>query len=203
MREAIRYSRLAIGYWLLAIGSSSLHGCGSTGDITKSQHARVEQNVGPIRVTIEYNRPVARGRKLFGGIVPYGKEWNPGADQASTIRFSGDVDLNGRPVSKGNYSIWAIPGPERWTFILSNAAQVFHEPYPAGRDALRLSIEPVTGPHMETLGFYFPMVDGDSARLHLHWGETVVPIRLRARGVRPAETDSRLPDPSAAAERGQ
>lgn len=81
---------------------------------------------------------------------------------------------------KGTYSIWAIPGPEEWTFILSHAAKVFHEPYPAGKDALRISLRQETGPHMETLGFYFPMVDSDSALLYLHWGEAVVPIRLRA-----------------------
>jgi Protein of unknown function (DUF2911) len=156
-------------------------GCSTGRDIPKSQHARLEQRVGRVLVRIEYNRPVARGRNLFGGIVPYGKEWNPGADAASTIAFSGDVEVEGRAVPKGSYSIWAVPTPGEWTFILSRAADVYHEPYPAGQDALRLPIRPQPGPHMETLGFYFPMVDADSALLHLHWGQTVVPLRLRAR----------------------
>jgi hypothetical protein len=157
--------------------------CGSSGGgaIPKSQHARLEQQVGRVLVTIEYSRPVARGRRLFGGIVPYDKEWDPGADAASTIDFSGEVLLENQPVAKGTYSIWAIPSPEQWTFILSHAARVFHEPYPTGKDALRVALRPKTGPHMETLGFYFPMVDADSALLHLHWGETVVPVRVRAR----------------------
>ncbi len=149
--------------------------------IPKSQHARLEQQVGHVLVTIEYNRPVARGRRLFGGIVPYGVAWDPGADAASTIAFDGDVEVEGHPMPRGTYSIWAIPDPKKWTFILSHAADVFHEPYPAGRDALRLSVSPRIGAHVETLDFYFPMVDADSALLYLHWGETVVPIRLRAR----------------------
>ncbi len=153
----------------------------SVESIPKSQYARVEQRVGPVLVTIEYNRPVARGRGLFGGIVPYGEPWNPGADAASTIEFDGEVEMEGEIVPKGTYSIWAIPDSVRWTFILSHAAKVFHEPYPEGRDALRLSLPPRAGDHMETLGFYFPMVDADSALLYLHWGETVVPIRLRGR----------------------
>lgn len=156
-------------------------GCQSSREIPKSQHARLEQDVGRVVVTIEYNRPVARGRRLFGGIVPFGEPWNPGADAASTIGFSRHVEVEGRAVPKGTYSVWFIPGTEEWTLILSRAANVFHVPYPEGRDQLRLSLGPRTGPHMETLGFYFPMVDGDSAILHLHWGETVVPIRLRAR----------------------
>jgi hypothetical protein len=135
--------------------------------------------MGRVRITIEYNRPVARGRRLFGGIVPYGVAWNPGADAASTISFSRDVTLEDQPVPRGTYSIWAVPDTSEWAFILSRAAKVFHEPYPAGQDALRLRIRPRTGPHMETLGFYFPVVDADSALLYLHWGETVVPIRLR------------------------
>jgi Protein of unknown function (DUF2911) len=164
---------------ILAIALAA-SGCEGGRDIPKSQGAHLEQRVGPVLVTIDYRRPVARGRRLFGGIVPYGKEWNPGADAASTIEFSGDVLLERQPVSRGTYSIWAIPRPDRWTFILSRAANVFHEPYPAGKDALRVSVTPESGPHMETLGFYFPVVDADSAVLHLHWGTTVIPLRLRA-----------------------
>ncbi len=137
--------------------------------------------MGRVLITIEYSRPVARGRRLFGGLVPYGAAWNPGADAATTISFSRDVAVEQQPVPSGTYSIWAIPDTNEWTFILSRAAKVFHEPYPAGNDALRLAIKPRAGPHMETLGFYFPMVEADSALLHLHWGETLVPIRLRAR----------------------
>ncbi|MDQ3208942.1 MAG: DUF2911 domain-containing protein [Gemmatimonadota bacterium] len=157
-------------------------GCQGRGDaaIPKSQQARLEQRVGPVLVTIDYRRPVARGRRLFGGIVPYGKEWDPGADAATTIKFSGEVLLEDQPVPRGTYSIWAIPGAELWTIILSRAARVFHEPYPVGKDALRVSVRPGKGPHMETLGFYFPMVDADSALLYLQWGETVIPLHLRA-----------------------
>ncbi|MGH7528604.1 MAG: DUF2911 domain-containing protein [Gemmatimonadales bacterium] len=157
------------------------HGCRSSSDIPQSQHASLEQSVGRLVVTLDYNRPVARGRRLFGGIVPLGEPWNPGADAASTVRFSRDVELEGRRVAKGSYSIWVIPDVETWTFILSRADNVFHIPYPEGQDALRLPLSPRAGPHMETLGFYFPMVDADSALLHLHWGEMVLPIRLKAR----------------------
>ncbi len=149
--------------------------------IPKSQHARLEQQVGRATITIEYSRPVARGRRLFGGIVPFGQAWNPGADAATTIRFSRDVEVDGQVLPQGIYSIWAIPGRDSWTLILSRAAHVFHEPYPQGQDALRLPVIPAAGPHVETLAFYFPLVDADSAHLFLHWGETVVPIHLRAR----------------------
>jgi hypothetical protein len=156
--------------------------CGSReAAIPKSQHARLEQRVGRATITIEYSRPVARGRRLFGGIVPFGKTWDPGADAASAIRVSRDVEIEGHVLPRGTYSIWAIPGPDAWTVILSGAAHVFHEPYPEGQDAIRFRVTPTSGSHMETLAFYFPLVDADSALLVLHWGETVVPIHLRAR----------------------
>jgi hypothetical protein len=156
--------------------------CGSREPaIPKSQHAKLEQQVGRATITIEYSRPVARGRRLFGGVVPFGKPWNPGADAATTIRFSRDVEIDGHALPRGTYSVWAIPGPDSWTLILSRAAHVFHEPYPQGQDALRFPVVPAAGPHVETLAFYFPLVDADSALLFLHWGETVVPIHLRTR----------------------
>jgi DUF2911 family protein len=149
----------------------------------KSQHGTLTQRVADAEVRIVYNRPVARGRELFGGIVPYGKEWDPGADEATTIAFSTDVLFGGARLPAGTYSVWVVPmerGP--WTFILSVAADVFHTPYPKGNDALRIPVTPQRGSHMETLAFYFPVVDADSAVLSLHWGTTVLPIPIKAGG---------------------
>ncbi len=149
----------------------------------KSQHAIVTQLVGAAQVTIVYNRPSARGRTLFGrgGVVPWGKVWCPGADTATTIALSRDMVVGGQPLAAGQYSIWAIPGPDEWTLIFSRAADVFHIPYPGeAQDALRLTVKPQAGggPFMESLAFYFPAADRDRALLNLHWGETIVQVPL-------------------------
>lgn len=162
----------------LLVGTLACAGAG--GEIKKSQHATVMQRVGRTEVSLVYNRPVARGRRLFGGIVPWGQPWNPGADDATTITVSRDVRVNGAPLPAGSYSVWAIPDSARWTVIFSRAADVFHTPYPEGKDALRVAAVPRAGPHMETLGFYFPAVEGATAELVMHWGETVVPLALAA-----------------------
>jgi Protein of unknown function (DUF2911) len=143
-----------------------------------SQHGTVSQKIGNTVVTIEYNRPVARGRALFGALVPYGKIWHPGADEASHITLSTDVKVNGQPLAAGTYSLWTEPNPGRWTFIFSRAWPVYHTPYPEGQDALRVEVTPRTGQHMETLAFYFPIVDGKRAELDLHWGIVIVPLVL-------------------------
>ena len=143
-----------------------------------SQHGSVTQQIADTKITIEYNRPVARGRELFGKLVPYGRIWNPGADQATTIAVSTEIKVNGQSLAAGTYSLWADPNPDQWTIIFSKAQPVFHIPYPAGRDALRITAAPRKGEHMETLAFYFPAVDGRHGELVLHWGTVVVPIAI-------------------------
>ena len=147
-----------------------------------SQAGSVSQRVGYTDISITYNRPVARGRTLFGdhAVVPWGRVWHPGADSATTITFSRDVLIEGRPLAAGSYTLWTIPRPDTWTIIFSRATHVFHIPYPgAAQDALRVDVTPQRGEHMEVLAYYFPVVAPDSAVLRLQWGEMVVPIRIR------------------------
>lgn len=148
--------------------------------VQKSQAAAVSQRVANTEITVTYSRPVARGRALFGALVPYDQVWNPGADQATAIAFTRDLQINDRPLQAGKYSLWAIPRPDTWTVIFSRAADVFHTPYPGeDQDALKLEVRPEKGSHMEVLTFYFPTVEGKDAVLRLHWGEIMVPMAIR------------------------
>jgi Protein of unknown function (DUF2911) len=159
-------------------------GAASAQAIRKSQLASITQMVGSTRIEIVYRRPVARGRALFGRLVPWGEVWSPSSDTAATISVSTPVRVNGEHLAAGTYSLWAIPQPDVWTLIFSAPHPVFHLAYPQGRDALRVRVASRTGEHMETLAFYFPLVDADSAVLNLHWGKTVVPLSIRS-GERP------------------
>ena len=148
-------------------------------DVQASQSGSVSQTVATTEITIVYDRPVARGRELFGGIVAYGEIWNPGANDATKATFSRSVTIDGMPLPAGDYSIWAIPDPNEWTVIFNRAADVYHEPYPGEEhEELRLMVTPESGQHMETLAFYFPAVEKKDAVLRLHWGETVVPLAI-------------------------
>jgi hypothetical protein len=163
---------------LSVIGTAAL---GVLQGVPFSQHGTVSQRVSHTNVAIEYNRPVARGRALFGALVKWDSIWHPGADSATWISFDKDVTLEGKSITKGEYSVWLIPRERApWTLILSSASRVFHSPYPgAEHDVLRVDITPEKGAHMETLAYYFPVVARDSAVLRMHWGETVLPVRLR------------------------
>lgn len=147
--------------------------------VRKSQAAAVSQRVANTEVTITYSRPVARGRELFGGIVPYGVVWNPGADQATAIVLSRHVQVNGQALPAGKYSLWVIPRAGRWTVIFSRAADVYHTPYPGeSQDVLRLEVPVEQGPHSEVLTFDFSRVEGKETILQLRWGTVVVPMAI-------------------------
>jgi hypothetical protein len=143
-----------------------------------SQHATVSQRINETTATVVYNRPVARGRELFGKLVPFGRIWCPGADDATTVEVSTNVRVDGQDLPAGKYSLWTEPQPERWTVMFNRNHTVWHTRYPQGQDALRLDVAPRSGSHMETLAFYFPVVDGRKAELVLHWGTVIVPLAL-------------------------
>ena len=148
--------------------------------IKPSQHGTVTQQVAATTITVDYNRPVARGRDLFGALVPYDKIWCPGADDCTTIKISTDITIEGKALAAGTYSVWAKPGAATWTIIFNRAHPIFHTRYQsvADQDALTLEVTPRAGTHMETLGFYFPSVSQKHAELVLHWGTVVVPLSI-------------------------
>jgi len=166
---------------LWAVAATAIASLGAMQGVPFSQHGTVSQRVSHTNIDIEYNRPVARGRELFGALVKWDSIWHPGADSASRIRFDKDIVLQDKALAKGEYSLWLIPRQSApWTLILSKAAHVFHQPYPgAEHDALRVDIAPEKGAHMEAMAFYFPVVGRDSVILRMHWGETILPIRIK------------------------
>jgi len=149
--------------------------------VPRSQHGSVTQRVGTTDIAISYNRPVARGRELFGTLVRWGRIWHPGADSATTISFSKDVTIDGHALKAGRYTLWTIPEESKpWTVIFNRGVGGWHTNYPGeSQDALRIAVTPETGTHIETLTYYFPMVDADSTLLRLQWGTVIVPMKIR------------------------
>ena len=130
------------------------------------------------QIRVRYIRPVARGRALFGSLVRYGKVWTPSADSAMLISFSRDVEIEGKLLKAGSYSVWAIPDSAQWTLIFNKTARVFHLNYPEGDDALRVTAKVESLSHVETLTASFPLVDARNAVFQLQWGTTAVAVRI-------------------------
>lgn len=162
-----------------------LAACGRvpSGAKRKSQPALLVQQVGATRLTVRYNRPAARGRALFGGIVPWDSVWCPGADEGTRLETTSDLVVARRALPKGAYSLWMIPRASgEWTLIFSRKANAYHVPYPGARhDALRIAVRPGRGPYTESLAYAFPLATPDSAVLQLAWGDVALSIPLRPR----------------------
>ena len=172
----MRTTQLAVAIVLLLSASAA---AAQEGRPKPSQTGTVSQEVASTKISLVYDRPVARGRDLFGALVKWGVPWTPGANWATTSELNKDVTIEGQPLNAGKYSIWAIPQEAEWTMIFSKEDHVFHTKFPEGKDALRVLVKPTSAQHMETLAWYFPVVGPDSAVLAVHWGTTVVPLTIR------------------------
>jgi tetratricopeptide (TPR) repeat protein len=136
-----------------------------------SPHASVSQIVGTTTVTVEFNRPAVKGRRIWGDLVPYGEVWRAGANEATTIRFSDAVKVNGSPVPAGIYALFIIPGPEQWTFILSKRWRQFGAfEYQGKDDVLRFHTKPrAQSSSTEWLTYEITPTSRSSAYVELLW----------------------------------
>ena len=85
-------------------------------------------------IHIDYSSPRMRGRKIFGGLVPYGEVWRAGANEATSFVIDADVNVGGKTVPHGSYTLFALPNPESWTVIISKQTGEFGIPYPGEQD---------------------------------------------------------------------
>lgn len=144
--------------------------------------ATVSQRIGVTDVTVVYNRPAAKGRRIFGGLVPYGEVWRTGSDEATTLAVSTAITLQGRPVAAGTYEVFSIPGPVEWQIILQrHKGQWGAYAYDPADDVVRVVATPEVAPRpVESFTVGVDDVTANSATLALTWERTRVPLALAA-----------------------
>lgn len=141
----------------------------------------VKQAFGLGDVTIEYSRPSVKGRTIFGDIVPYGKIWRTGANAATKITFTEDVQVEGTAVKAGTYALYTIPGQDNWEIMLykdlalgGNVAD-----YKKENEVARFRVKPVLSTHqVETFMINMDNITASSAELQLMWDRVLVPVKL-------------------------
>jgi hypothetical protein len=145
-----------------------------------SPGAKVTQTIGLTDVTVDYSCPGVKGRKIWDGLVPYGKMWRTGANSATKISFSRDVTFAGKPVPAGTYALFTIPAKGAWTVILNkNPNQPgTAQDYKADQDLVRVQVTPTAAPFRERLAFIFADMTDDAARLDLEWEKLRLPIAI-------------------------
>ncbi len=145
-----------------------------------SPAASITQKIGLTDVSVEYSRPSARGRKIFGGLVPWGEVWRTGANTATKVTFGGDVKFEGTAVPAGSYALYTIPGEGEWTFILSKVTgQWGSYTYDEKNDLLRAKVKPTSlKDPVETMSISVEDVRDDRAELAISWEKTRVAAKI-------------------------
>lgn len=144
-----------------------------------SQRAEVSQRIGITDITIDYHRPLAKDRKIWGELVPYGAVWRAGANENTTITFSDPVLIEGKPLDKGTYGLHMIPNADEWTIIFSkNATSWGSFTYDQAEDALRVTVKPTAADLHNALTYDFEQLQPDSAIVALEWEKIAVPFKV-------------------------
>lgn len=144
-----------------------------------SPKASVSQTIGVTEIAVQYGRPSAKGREVFGNLVPFGKVWRTGANEATTISFQHDAKICGRDVSAGTYALFTIPGEKRWTIILNKETNQFGAyNYNPELDLLRAEVDVESGAFVEMFTILFSGVDFSKGNIELRWENTMIKIPL-------------------------
>jgi hypothetical protein len=109
---------------------------GQAGEHSKyvSLPAKAAIGIAGKHITVDYYAPEMHGRKIFGGLVPFGEVWCTGANWATKIAADADLEMGGLKLPKGGYSIWTIPNPNEWTLIINSRTGQFHLDYDSSTD---------------------------------------------------------------------
>ncbi|PYL05342.1 MAG: hypothetical protein DME31_00660 [Verrucomicrobia bacterium] len=145
-----------------------------------SQAAEVKQRVALTDIAVKYHRPLVNGRKIWGGLVPYGKVWRVGANENTTIEFSDPVSVEGKALDKGTYGLHMIPNQDSWTVIFSKTNTAWGSySYDQKEDALRVDVKPrPLAENKEALEFDFEDLKPTSTAVTMKWEKLGVPFTV-------------------------
>lgn len=150
-----------------------------------SPRAFITQTIGLTDITISYSRPGVKGRKIWGGLVPYKKVWRAGANEATKLTFSTDVWINGKKFPAGSYGFFIIPYENKaWTIIFNKVADQWGAfEYNEAEDFARFNVKPIQSNYQEWLSYTFDNMKvntkgKNSAEVNLKWDKIKVPFTI-------------------------
>jgi hypothetical protein len=147
-----------------------------------SPTATITQKVGVSNISVEYSRPGAKGREIFGGLVSYGKMWRTGANKATKITFNENCVFGGAKVKKGNYSLFTIPGEKEWTVVLNKNTELWGVgEYDEENQVCSIIAKAInTKDFTESFTIDFGTFQSFSAIMSLKWANTKIDIKIES-----------------------
>lgn len=145
-----------------------------------SSNQHIKQEFGQGTVELNYSRPSAKGRAIYGNLVPYGKLWRTGANAATRISFNEPVQINGKNIDTGSYALYAIPGENEWTLIINKGFKNSGTSgYTESDDVVRVNVKPVKMNHaVETFTIQFANVEAMKMDIQIMWDKTMVTLPI-------------------------
>src|ERR1700754_4910302 len=140
----------------------------------------VKQDFGLSTIELSYSRPGIKGRKIFGDLVPFGKVWRTGANQATTLTFGDAVTIGDTKIPAGKYGLLSIPGADEWTLIITRQLDVTSPTaYKSDQDIVRIKVSPHQLPFsVETFTILFADVTSNSCSLQILWDNIIVMLPI-------------------------
>jgi hypothetical protein len=137
------------------------------------------QAVGGAEIKLAYGRPAVKGRKVWGELVPNGRVWRAGANEATTFTFNREVKIDGQALRSGTYTFFAIPGDAEWTLIFNRVPRQWGAfDYDPAFDAMRLTVKPTEAPHEEYLRYSLQTAASNAVVATLAWEKRAVTFRI-------------------------
>ena len=139
----------------------------------------IKQDFGIGSIELNYSRPGKKDRKIFGDLVPYGKVWRTGANNATRIKFNEDVMIGGQPLKAGEYAVFTIPNENEWEIIINKGTENWGTQYNQADDILRVKAKSSKlNDAVETFTMQFDNVKATSADLKIMWDKTAVAVPI-------------------------
>jgi Protein of unknown function (DUF2911) len=145
-----------------------------------SPHETVSANLNGKELSITYGRPYLKGREFGKDVAPYGQVWRLGADEATKLTVPSSVKVQRGPeLPAGSYSLWAIPGKEKWTLIVNKAADVWGTNYDQSQDFGRFEVPVHKGAPVEEFTIALKKTSDNSAEIMFAWSTQMVSTTMR------------------------
>jgi hypothetical protein len=192
MKNPVRCTTLILALAFAATFGASAPASAQMGDMAMpakpakampSPPAMTEVSLDGAKITINYNSPRMRGRKIMGGLVPFGKEWRTGANPATTLVTTGNLKIGTLTVPAGTYTLFTLPAAPStpWLLIVSKKTGEWGIPYPAGDDLGRTPMHgAILGSHVEDMAISFEHTTKQSTELHVKWDTTDESVKIEA-----------------------
>ena len=132
------------------------------------------------KVTINYSRPSAKGRKIFGELVPFDQVWRTGANEATSLKTDVDLDIGGTTVPAGSYTLYTLPSASSWKLIINKQIGQWGTVYQQDQDLARvdMNVTSLSQP-VEQFTIGLDKKGGDAAQLNLQWEKTQASVEVK------------------------